>query len=328
MCSTRSGRVRLRTVRNHCTKIRYILLLRDEAAIAAQAAVSTIQERQRRAAAAAAGAAAVAAENIMSETKLRESTCTGVTNPYDLLHPDALETTTRSSPTTLEARSRDPWLGTPACISLRFEPLSSSSVALRAVPLLGRTARRCASSPAVQAYGPGAPPDAQAAAARAAADEQRRRLRAEVAAAAAGAAAVAVENIVSETKLRESTCTGVTHPYDLLHPDALETTTRPSSPAHDDELCTNCLSDTIDPSNEWRCTACEEAFVADRLDDGSRCESRFAAAREEVGRLRAAAAAAAAAVAATAAEVAAEAEAAAGAMRAPMRRGSVRSTEA
>jgi len=37
-------------------------------------------------------------------------------------------------------------------------------------------------------------------------------------------------------------------------------------------------------------------YVADRLDDGSRCESRFAAAREEVGRLRAAAAAAAAAV--------------------------------
>ena len=266
----------------------------NAAAEAAEAAAD--EERQRRAAAAAAGAAAVAAENIMSETKLRESTCTGVTNPYDLLYPDALETTTRSSPTTLEARSRDPWLGTPACISLRFEPLSSSSVALRAVPLLGRTARRCASSPAVQAYGPGAPPDAQAAAARAAADEQRRRLRAEVAAAAAGAAAVAVENIVSETKLRESTCTGVTHPYDPLHPDALETTTRPSSPAHDDELCTNCLSDTIDPSNEWRCTACEEAFVADRLDDGSRCESRFAAAREEVGRLRAAAAAAAAAV--------------------------------
>ena len=35
--------------------------------------------------------------------------------------------------------------------------------------------------------------------------------------------------------------------------------------------------------------------MADRLDDGSCCESRFAAAREEVGRLRAAAAAAAAA---------------------------------
>ena len=274
------------------------LAARDEAAIAAQAAVSTIQERQRRAAAAAAaGAAAAAAEN-KSETKLWESTCTGVTTLHDLLHPDALETTTQSSPTTLEARSRDPWLGAPARISLRFEPLSSSFVALRAEPLLGRTARRCASSPAVQAYGPGAPPDAQAAAARAVAEEQRRRLRAETAAAAAGAAAVAVENIMSETKLRESTCTGVTYPYDLLHPDALETTTRPSSPAHDDELCMNCLADTIDPSNEWRCTACEEAFVADRLGDGMgmRCESRFSAAREEVGRLRAAAAAAAAAV--------------------------------
>ena len=84
------------------------LAARDEAAIAAQAAASTIQERQQRAAeAAAAGAAAAVAEN-KSETKLRESTCTGVTTPYDLLHPDALETTTQSSPTTLEARSRDP----------------------------------------------------------------------------------------------------------------------------------------------------------------------------------------------------------------------------
>ena len=97
----------------------------NAAAEAAKAAAD--EERQRRAAAAAAGAAAVAAENIMSETKLRESTCTGVTNPYDLLHPDALETTTRSSPTTLEARSRDPWLGTPARISLRFEPLRGAA---------------------------------------------------------------------------------------------------------------------------------------------------------------------------------------------------------
>ena len=37
--------------------------------------------------------------------------------------------------------------------------------------------KRSRSSPAVRAYGPGDPPDAQAAVARAAADEQRRRLR-------------------------------------------------------------------------------------------------------------------------------------------------------
>ena len=40
----------------------------------------------------------VAAEN-ESESKLWECTCTGVTTPYDLLHPDAFETTTPSSPT-------------------------------------------------------------------------------------------------------------------------------------------------------------------------------------------------------------------------------------
>ena len=137
--------------------------------------------------------------------------------------------------------------------------------------------------------------NAAAEAAEAAADEERQR---RAAAAAAGAAAVAAENIMSETKLRESTCTGVTNPYDLLHPDALETMTQPSSPAHDDELCTNCLTCTIDPSGDWRCAACEEAFMADRLDNGSRCLDRFSAAREEFGRQRAAVAAAAVAAAA------------------------------
>ena len=57
----------------------------------------------------------------------------------------------------------------------------------------------------------------------------------------------------------------------------------------------NCLAGTINPSNGaggW-CDACHELLVADRLDGGTRCLDRFAAAREQVERERAAAAEAA-----------------------------------